>query len=125
VLNKTDLLAPETVAKIVDRWERFLGTKAVAVSAVTRDGLPVLRKESLSLSKGGGETVEPAFSLNTRQESLLNETLRSLQGAIQSPLPETLSTDLRRALDLLNLITGQGASHEILDVIFSRFCIGK
>ena len=38
---------------------------------------------------------------------------------------EILAMDLRRALTGLNAVTGQGAPEEVLDAIFSRFCVGK
>ncbi|GIV34750.1 MAG: tRNA modification GTPase MnmE [Chitinophagales bacterium] len=52
----------------------------------------------------------------------LDEVLQGLEGATSG---ELLALDIRRALDALAAITGQISSEDVLNAIFSRFCIGK
>ncbi len=126
-LNKADLLPPEAFPERAALWKAALGLEggaAVSVSARTGDGLPALRRAALKLSGGGDEPAEPEAALNARQESLLSEA-RDLLCRAGTSREETLAIDLRQALDRINRVTGQGAPEEVLDAIFSRFCVGK
>ena len=101
----------------------------VFVSALSGDGLIDLRREALRVAGGGQEPKEPGIVFNARQEHRLRETLSALNEAcvaVDNSAPEeTLAIDLRLALAGLNAVTGEGAPEEVLDAIFSRFCVGK
>ena len=88
-----------------------------------------LRREALRVAGGGQEPKEPGIVFNARQEHRLRETLSALNEAcvaVDNSAPEeTLAIDLRLALAGLNAVTGEGAPEEVLDAIFSRFCVGK
>ena len=60
-----------------------------------------------------------------RHRAALNEALRHLHAAAAAGLPELQGEDLRLALRSLGRITGTVGVEEILDVLFSQFCIGK
>jgi tRNA modification GTPase len=52
--------------------------------------------------------------------------LNQAEEAAKAGAPEEiLAMDIRLALAGLNAVTGQGAPEEVLDAIFSRFCVGK
>jgi tRNA modification GTPase len=67
-------------------------------------------------------------SPNLRHQAILARTLSCLESAVAfagtGPL-DLLATELRSALDSLGEITGETATEEVLERIFSRFCIGK
>ena len=122
VANKTDL-AP---ARAFD----VNGIKVYKTSAVTGEGVDNLRQEILSQISGhsGGEQ-ETGFLTNIRHQRLVEESLASLQAAGQAAerkIPhEMIMLDLYGALRPLDAITGETTTDDILNLIFSSFCIGK
>jgi tRNA modification GTPase len=71
---------------------------------------------------------EPVID-SERQKKLLTrslESLKSFQSALLQNTPlDVLAVDLKEALDALGEITGEVTTSEILDTIFSNFCVGK
>ena len=57
-----------------------------------------------------------------RSEASLDSALRGIEAGV--PL-DALVLDLKEAADALGEITGEVVSEEVLDAIFSRFCLGK
>jgi tRNA modification GTPase len=117
--NKSDL--PRQASVDVD---------AIAVSAQTGAGIESLReaiREAAAPAPDGG--VESAFLTSIRHEQLLKESLSFLdqaETAIQTGIPhEMLLLDLYSALRPLDAVTGATTVDDILDGIFSTFCIGK
>ena len=114
-----------------DLDERYLGQDPmVRVSAKTGEGVSDLRAKILELAAPGLESMhEGSFVTNIRQERLLCETLGALDkaaAAVESQVPhEMLLIDLYEALAPLDSITGGTTLEDILDRIFSSFCIGK
>ena len=113
-------------------WKKELGlleAPAVFVSALTSDGLDELRRAALRLAGGGQEPLEPGIIFNARQEQRVRESVTALNQAVEAAKAgapeEILAMDIRLALAGLNAVTGQGAPEEVLDAIFSRFCVGK
>jgi tRNA modification GTPase len=73
-------------------------------------------------------TDEPEMAINTRHADLLQKVIKTLPEAqleIQDESWELTSVHLQLAISLLGEITGETASPDILDNIFSKFCIGK
>jgi tRNA modification GTPase len=99
-------------------------------SAVTGDGIPELRSEILR-HIGGESSVasETGFLTNLRHQVLVQESLAALAAArtaVENKIPhEMLLMDLYRSLRPLDEITGATTADDILNLIFSRFCIGK
>ncbi len=75
----------------------------------------------------GIETVKCAPNL--RQKQVLERCISYLSSAFeninQKMSPDIVAIDLRKGLDLLGEITGETATEDILDKIFSNFCLGK
>ena len=104
--------------------------RRVRVSALTGEGIPDLRAEILR--QAGGElegSRETGFLTNTRHQGLVRDSLAGLDATVnaaRSKVPhEMVLLDLYSALRPLDEITGATTSDDILNLIFSRFCIGK
>lgn len=77
---------------------------------------------------GYPHSEEPEIAVSARHVSLLEEVIDALPGAIENLLSEhweLASVHLRSAISALGAITGEDANPDILEEIFSRFCIGK
>lgn len=103
---------------------------AVPVSAATGEGLDQLREAVLkAIGHAAQAEHEFAFITSLRQEQLLAEcagALRSARLAVEEHIPhEMLLLDLYGALHPLDAITGKTTADDILNRIFSTFCIGK
>jgi len=102
----------------------------VSVSALTGQGIPQLRDAILeSVAPAGAFEQETGFITSLRHERLLQESAGALnhaQAAVESNIPhEMLLLDLYAALRPLDAITGATTADDILNRIFSTFCIGK
>jgi tRNA modification GTPase len=102
----------------------------VATSALTGEGIDQLRKKILQLVGGdtGGQR-ESGFLTNVRQKQLVADAIVALDKAataVPQKIPhEMLLLDLYSALRALDEITGATTADDILNLIFSSFCIGK
>jgi tRNA modification GTPase len=104
--------------------------RRVRASALTSEGIPELRAEILR--HVGGEhrgQCETGFLTQTRHQGLVRCSLAALEAAtsaVASWIPhEMVLLDLYSALRALDEITGATSNDDILNLIFSRFCIGK
>ncbi len=104
--------------------------RRVRVSALTGAGIPELRAEVLR--HVGGEfdgRGETGFLTNTRHQGLVRDSLAGLDAgavAVRNRVPhEMILMDLYSALRPLDEITGATTNDDVLNLIFSRFCIGK
>jgi tRNA modification GTPase len=100
------------------------------VSALTGEGIGELRDAIFrALAPGGAAEVETGFITSLRHERLLRESLEYLHKAryvVAQNIPhEMLLLDLYGALRPIDAITGATTADDILNRIFSTFCIGK
>jgi tRNA modification GTPase len=102
----------------------------VRTSATTGDGIADLR--AAILRHIGGESASPAdagFLTNLRHQKLVQDSIVALEAAgnaVANQTPhEMLLLDLYSALRALDEITGATTTDDILNLIFSSFCIGK
>jgi tRNA modification GTPase len=107
-----------------------LPDSAVAVSALTGEGIGRLRELILeAIAPHGAFEQETGFITSLRHEQLLRESLSYLgkaAAAVESAIPhEMLLLDLYGALRPIDGITGATTADDILNRIFSTFCIGK
>lgn len=121
VLNKKDLGVCEDTAKAFPEF--------VMVSAKTGDGLEDLRKEILRragfYTAEGGSIYVSARHANLLQNSLSVIKLVYQQLREQDISPEILMLYLREAVHYLEEVIGTVTTEDVLDSIFSSFCIGK
>jgi tRNA modification GTPase len=102
----------------------------VSVSALTGAGIPELREAILNaVAPAGALEQETGFITSLRHERLLQKSAAALEtagAAVQSAIPhEMLLLDLYGALRPIDAITGATTADDILNRIFSTFCIGK
>jgi tRNA modification GTPase len=114
-----------------DLPKRFLGADdLLPVSAVTGDGISELQETILKrLAPTGLAAPESGAITSIRHEALLKESVAALENARRAvgfALPhEMLLLDLYAALRPVDAITGATTADDILNRIFSTFCIGK
>ena len=100
------------------------------VSALTGEGIPELREAVLDqLAPRGELELQGGFITSLRQEQLLTEAAKMLEKAREAVLAgvahEFLLLDLYGALQPFDAISGETTADDILNRIFSTFCIGK
>ena len=95
-----------------------------AVSAVTREGIATLleRVTELAATLLPGED---AVALNRRQASNIDEAQAALHRAGASNDIVTVAEELRLARGAFDRLTGRAGVEDVLDALFSRFCLGK
>lgn len=93
------------------------------VSARTGAGLEELRREiAARVGAGGGDGEWDALP---RQREALRRAAAALQGVDAGVAAELAAASVRRALHALGEVTGETATEELLDRVFSAFCVGK
>jgi tRNA modification GTPase len=117
--NKCDLMAPAAKSNA-----------CVYTSALTGEGIAELRNAILRHIGGeSGTQTDAGFLTNVRHQSRVRESIAGLQAAesaVGNRIPhEMLLLDLYSALRPLDEITGATTTDDILNLIFSTFCIGK
>ena len=97
---------------------------AIAVSAKTGAGLKELL-ESVGEQARALLPGEGAVALNRRQAEHLEDALAALGAASKSSDLVLVSENLRAARLAFDRITGRAGVEDVLDALFSRFCLGK
>lgn len=120
VHNKIDLASPKKTP----------GRPGFNVSATTCDGLHELRQGILERIHAGLASEENGYFVSSSRHVEVLERCRKLiiqsLGTLKSGLtPEFVSMDLRLAVGAISEITGEVTTDDILNGIFSKFCIGK
>src|SRR6185437_7923096 len=111
--------------------QRFDGAvELLPVSAVTGEGVGELKRAILQrLAPNGLAAPESGSLTSVRHEALLRESLEALENtrrAVEFGIPhEMLLLDLYAALGPVDAVTGATTADDILNRIFSTFCIGK
>jgi tRNA modification GTPase len=124
VVNKCDLPS-------VPLGERFEGLPRVCVSAREGSGLADLNRYLHDhFVRGGSEEGRETVMLTERRHRQALVRAREAVGRFRSALvqgmsPEFGALDLRESLDALGEITGETTPDDILEKIFTRFCVGK
>ena len=98
---------------------------AIGVSALTGEGLDTLRARLGAAARSLTESAGPPPLTQARHRAALQEAAARLADAGIADLAELRAEDLRLALRALGRITGSVGVEDILDTLFSRFCIGK
>jgi tRNA modification GTPase len=146
VLNKADNApdeAPPTRAAVSRHQRRALaaaapipdalrGANVITASAHTGEGISALEAEvAACLSRLAGRSQEgdaPMITSARHVEALREaaEALSRAQGAAEAALPlELIAADIREGADALGAIVGAISSEDVLNNIFSSFCVGK
>jgi tRNA modification GTPase len=134
VVNKWDLVGAgveQAAAPLPDPLPvslRFHGEREmVRVSAVNGTGIATLVGTIAGIAREKIEPGEAPVITQARHREALEDCVRCLQDHLAHDLlaAELAAEDLRRAASALGRITGKVDAEQVLDLIFSRFCIGK
>jgi len=130
-INKSDLASDPQSQDLIHTDESAaeqFHIPAVPTSALTGDGITALREKILQLATGGA-AAEPGLLTNLRQQQTIVTARAALEDArranITSIPHEMILLDLYRTLWALDSLTGQTTPDDILNLIFTTFCIGK
>jgi tRNA modification GTPase len=123
VRTKSDLDGSDRVA-VPNRAD------VVALSAVTGDGLADLRMIVRDLAghgpaEAGGLLGSTAARCRGSLRAAVDATVRAVEAARAGVGEELIAAELREAIDAFGWIVGATCTDDLLDRIFSRFCIGK
>jgi tRNA modification GTPase len=121
VLNKNDL--PQ-------RLEPAALSPSVRISCLTGDGIEALKDAIKDIVWSGEIKAEMLeVMINSRHQDALNRgraaTSQTLQALREGATLELVALDLRIAVNAIGEIVGQTTTEDLLDMIFSQFCIGK
>ena len=127
ILNKTDLPVKVPVESLQDLFPQ---AQFLSISALTGTGIKEL-KTLVRTELIGSEGLEeqPVLVTRVRHKEAIAEAIDLLtltaQGLEEEWSEDLLAANLRAALEALGLISGRSVSEEIINEIFTQFCIGK
>jgi tRNA modification GTPase len=127
VINKSDLPAqaePDAVLSILP------SAPHIRISALTGEGITELEAAILERVLGGQVlTSDMPLVSNARHKAALSQArehvLAAIEGHRKGLSADLVAIDVREAVDVLGEITGESATADLLETIFSQFCIGK
>ena len=127
VVNKADRFQCVEDGELGEIWPDAV---IVRTSMLTGEGLPELENAIAELVLAGNVVhSESVLVTSARHQEALrraSEHLRAAQASLEQRLPlDFVSIDLRAGYSALGEVTGETASEDLLDRIFSEFCIGK
>jgi tRNA modification GTPase len=131
VANKQDAVDEDVNLEALPVYCHKRFDAMLAISAVTGANLKALERavEVAALEGWVNEGKGRAWTVNERQAAALvgaHESLLHVSESVDAELPLDFWTiDLRAAVDHLGEVTGDAVTEEILDTVFSKFCIGK
>lgn len=127
VLNKIDLLEKDFKInkKILD-----LNKKIIKISALEQTGIDELNSEIINLFKLNEINFDSEIIVtNARHKNLINKALENTNEAlnvIEDNMPiDIIAVYIKEILENLGLITGENVSEDIINEVFSKFCLGK
>lgn len=123
LVNKGDLPRRLDIGRLADRFDNVL-----TISARTGEGLDTL-SDAVAALYPAGETPAGELLTNARQADAVSRSLSAVAEA-RSALrigmtPDVVLTDCEAALEALGELNGKRIREDLVDTIFSRFCVGK
>ena len=123
LVNKGDLPRRLDIGRLADRFDNVL-----TISARTGEGLDTL-SDAVAALYPAGETPAGELLTNARQADAVSRALSAVAEA-RSALrigmtPDVVLTDCEAALEALGELNGKRIREDLVDTIFSRFCVGK
>ncbi len=127
VLNKQDLVSPDQLQRLVDRFDT---ARVVITAARTGTGLEKLRQAIYDQIAGNQQLGEPLEVAPNRRHLLsLERALVGCQHLLtaldRGATFDLLAVDIQDILDHLGEIVGLTTTDDVLDLIFKEFCLGK
>lgn len=127
IVNKMDLEQNIDINEVKD----MIGdTPLIQTSMLKQEGIDELEIQIRDLFFGGEvQNQDMTYVSNSRHISLLKQARQTIQDAIdaaESGVPmDMVQIDLTRTWEILGEIIGETASDELIDQLFSKFCLGK
>ncbi|HBP3405847.1 tRNA uridine-5-carboxymethylaminomethyl(34) synthesis GTPase MnmE [Staphylococcus aureus] len=127
IVNKMDLEQNIDINEVKD----MIGdTPLIQTSMLKQEGIDELEIQIRDLFFGGEvQNQDMTYVSNSRHISLLKQARQTIQDAIdaaESGVPmDMIQIDLTRTWEILGEIIGETASDELIDQLFSQFCLGK
>lgn len=126
IYNKTDL----TAAVDIEELRNKTGSPVIPVSVVEETGISQLEDEIKRMFFHGELSFnDEVYITNARHKAALEEAKESLKlvmGSIEMGMPEDFfSIDLMNAYESLGRIVGESVGEDLVNEIFSKFCVGK
>lgn len=130
LLNKSDLDSVVTREEVLEQLDDLEVQKMISVSAKEQTGIEELENALKDLFFEGKVTFNDEVCItNLRQKANLAEARESLlkvQESLEMDMPEDFySIDLMSAYEVLGAITGESVGEDLVNEIFSKFCMGK
>ena len=127
IINKTDL---EQRLDVSELREMIGDMPLIQTSMLKQEGIDELEIQIKDLFFGSEvQNQDMTYVSNSRHISLLKQARQSIQDAIdaaESGIPmDMVQIDLTRTWEILGEIIGESASDELIDQLFSQFCLGK
>ncbi|NTU59290.1 MAG: tRNA uridine-5-carboxymethylaminomethyl(34) synthesis GTPase MnmE [Chlorobiaceae bacterium] len=128
VANKIDRI--ESSEALTEKVQQETSAEVIGISALDGKGIDFLKQRMGSLVKDLNKLHEASVLITSlRHYEALRNAADALQNAeeliTRESETELIAFELRSALDYVGEITGKVVNEEILNTIFSRFCIGK
>jgi tRNA modification GTPase len=129
IVTKRDVLQEKDFAERLSKLKSLFGCDFLPVSAHNRSGLDKLKSEiAARLINTTSEHTKDTVTLTTRHRQTLNNAIHDIiqaQKEIKAGSEELAAMMLRTAYNQLSDIEQHNIDEQILDRIFSRFCLGK
>lgn len=130
LLTKSDLKTPAEKTNSIEKTVRQSGpgTKTIAISVRTGEGMEELYAALKSVARHPEYENDTVVSNIRHYEALVRAqtAMHRVTDGLQTRLPgDLLAQDIREAMHYIGEITGEITPSDLLQTIFSRFCIGK
>ncbi len=127
LLNKTDL---KPVITAQNEEFKNLEQNIIKISALKREGIEEVKEKIIKMFKLKEIELDNEIVItNLRHKNLISKAIKNIEKAeetIKNQMPiDIVSINIKDILENLNTITGEEVSEEIINEIFSKFCLGK
>ena len=127
--SKSDLTGPRAFSVGLIQKDANNPAACLCVSSVTGYGLDKLENAVAALFPAGDPGEAGSLLTDQRQEEAADRARAAVRRALEALenglTPDAALTDAEEALDAIGELTGRTAKEEIVEQIFSRFCVGK
>ena len=130
LLNKSDKLTPQEQHQRIEQAQKEVGEELpiLAISAKNNEGIEELQQQ-LTAYTTAQYSLSDTIVTNARHYEALTKAGSAMQRTIEGlemNIPgDLLAQDIREAMHYIGEITGQISTTDLLQTIFSKFCIGK
>lgn len=129
IINKTDMAEPENISKITHHLEELGYRNILPMSAKSGDGRDAFDKVICGFYPYAEKGIQSGLIVtNARQYAAVSKALECLDRAliaIETLTRDMAGLDLEEALEALCEVDGRQVSEQVVNTIFSRFCVGK